>query len=72
MRPPETNTIYDSMDSAGRYAGVAGRGADLKEEPPVWKEAQGMVESMIGNHPMAACGLAIFAGIIIGCWIKRR
>lgn len=70
-------TLHDSPDSAVRQAQ---RTAEQESphtkatgrKPPLREQAQGIIASAIGNHPMASIGVALAAGIVLGCWIKRR
>ena len=68
----QTSTVPNSPDSAERFAELQQRQAAAADESAMWKKAQGVLESTIGNHPLAAFGLALFTGIAIGWWIKRR
>jgi hypothetical protein len=38
----------------------------------VWTKTRETVESTIGKYPAISFGVALFAGIVLGYWIKRR
>jgi hypothetical protein len=68
-------TLHDSPDSASRYAQqtLSHESAQHKGDGErSWQKTRGTMESLIGDHPLAAFGLAMFAGIALGWWIKRR
>ena len=69
-------TLHDSPDSAERYVPSAARRewpqSQSGQEQPLLQKTQGMIESAIGNYPVVALGAALFAGIALGWWIKRR
>ena len=68
----QTRSIRDSALTAEGDAECDQRQASDTDGVSVWRTTQEIIESTIGNHPLAAFGVALFTGVAIGWWIKRR